>query len=445
MKTGALAALCGWAAPNIIPARVLGLEGATPPNEKIGVGFIGCGQKAMGTGVTTANGHVVACCDPVKARREALSEKNGNCKTYNDFRDMLADPAVDAVYVVTPDHWHVPATLVALQAGKHVYVEKPLGLTIAQDLRCREAVQKSGLVVQYGTQQRSDPRFAKAVELVLNGYVGEIKEMYAFCAGGNMGGERKPGTVPEGFDYDLWLGPAPQVPFDEGVCLGNGWTGTYWIYDYSIGFLGGWGAHVLDIAQWWADLAGRGMPVTVEGTGEYHPDRLFNTVGQWDVTARFADGLPVRFLSTQMANKITVPGRPTDAKTADHGTVFVGTDGWIFVNRAVLESSKGDYQTLMQWQPPAGGIAVPTVTKGGHFENFYQAIRNKTQPISPIDTAVRSDLVSHLSDIAIRLKRPVRWDPVKETIVGDAEATEMMQRPMREPYSFETLLKGKKA
>lgn len=442
LKTGAAAAGAAWAAPNIIPARVWGGEGAAPPSEKIGVGVIGCGFKAQ-TGFTT---DTVAVCDPIKERRDALAAKRGNCKAFNDVRELLADPSVDMVYVVTGDYWHVPMTMLAMQAGKHCYTEKPLGTSIAEDLACRDFVKKAGLGFAYGTWQRGQPQYRKAMELVLNGFIGEIKELYAWSNNGSTGGTPRPAAVPPGIDYELWLGPAPFVPFCEARVLNKGGVKpVYHNYDYSIGFIAGWGAHQMDIVQWWADLVGRGAPVRVEGTGVYDPAALQNAISSWDMTCRFADGTPVYFMSDDVAETKTFPKKKKANPHEQHGNTFIGTDGWLCVSRDGMESSKGDYATLMRTKLPEINVPV-THSDLGRAGLVMSAAKGDQNAIAKaaynVDSAARSDITCHLCDISIRLGRPIRWDPVNETIIGDAEAIRMMRRPLREPWSWETILKA---
>ena len=439
LKTSALAALGGWAVPHILPGRVW----AASPNNKIGVGIIGCGGRGFGAFRSDNDAQCVAACDPIREKREKVAEKHGGCKTYNDLRELLADPAVDAVYVATPDHWHVPATLLALQAGKHVYMEKPFSTSLEQDFACRAMVKRTGKVFQYGAMQRSMPTFQKGIELVLNGHIGEVKEIVQYCIAGATGGKPPaPQPVPEGTDWNLWLGPAPERPYDAQCAKGGDW-GWFYIYDFSIGHLANWGAHMFDTAQWWADQAGAGVIVHVEGTGKLDRQAYFNTVAGFDMRCRFTNGVKLRLLENLQAAKLDFPGKPDDISRISDGTVFIGTDGWLFVNRHRMYSSQGSYEQLMK-EPPSGAVRLfdPGKGRGDHFANFYKAIREGGTTVGNVESSVRSDVVSHLCDFAVRLGRPIQWDPKTETVVGDQEAAAMFRRPMREPFSLKTIIKA---
>ncbi|MCX6926668.1 MAG: Gfo/Idh/MocA family oxidoreductase, partial [Verrucomicrobia bacterium] len=260
--------------PTIIPATVLG---QAAPSKRVALGHIGVGGQGGGLlsgflGVPQSQS--VAVCDPFKERRDAAARTveqryaaertqgtYQGCKTYNDFRELIARKDIDAVVVATPDHWHVPIAIAAVRAGKDVYVEKPLGISMEHDKMMRQAVHQHGAIFQYGTQQRSfDQHCGFAAELVRNGYIGEIKAVNVIAPNGETGGKAEPQPVPEGLDYDLWLGPAPVKPYTHDRVIG---TGRWHIYDYAIGFIAGWGAHPLDIAHWGYPH----IPVSYEGTG----------------------------------------------------------------------------------------------------------------------------------------------------------------------------------
>ena len=204
--------------PSIIPSSALGKDGAVAPSERINVGLIGCGNRA-GAAVSYKNyekSEVVAVCDPFVDRRleKARGFAGAGCPDYNDFRDLLANKNVDAVHVATGDYWHVPISIAAARAGKDVYTEKPLGVCIEQDLSARQIVDKYKRIFQYGAQNRSTAQTRMGMELVLNGHIGEVKEIYAWCPPGESGGSATPVLpIPDGFDYNMWLGPAPQAPY----------------------------------------------------------------------------------------------------------------------------------------------------------------------------------------------------------------------------------------
>ena len=256
---------------------------------------------------------------------------------------MLARKDVDGVVVSTPDHWHVPVALYAARAGKDMYVEKPLGVAMAWAWKLRDAVAKHKVVFQYGTQQRGDQRqFRRACELVRNGYLGEIQRVDAWCPDmssqfGNATvppyGSTKPVDVPADLDYEMWIGPAPMKPYtaDRTTCFG-----AYHIYDYALGFIAGWGAHPLDIAQWGLD-ADQSGPVRYEGTGKLPPKgSLWDSIESWDVHCEYADGVKLHFMGHRVAKPEVTRYHPA---WADHGTTFFGAKGWISVNRSALYAS----------------------------------------------------------------------------------------------------------
>ena len=438
LKTLAASAASVAAAPSIIPSTAWG-KGAVPsPSERITLGHIGVG----GRGSALLRGFIqlpdvqyVAIADCFESRRQAISKLINDtyaekydqgayrgCDVHRDFRELLARPDIDAVIVSTPDHWHVPIGIMAARAGKDMYVEKPLGLSLEQDRAMREAVRRYGSVFQYGTQQRSGRDFRHACELVLNGYIGEIKRIDAWCAGGISGGSLAPIPVPADLDYEMWLGPAPARPFTADRCVPNG---TYHCYDNALGFIAGWGAHPLDIAQW-----GLGMdhtcPVEYSGSGTLPTQPgLFNSVVEWDVLCRYASGVEMRFMSANVAQPVIAKYRPP----LDHGTTFFGTKGWVSVDRGGFHASDPRLNKVVI---PPGGIHLTQSLR--HDRNFIDAIKRRALPISPIECAVRSDTISHLSNIVVRTGRPLRYDPEREVILGDEAASRLLTRPMRAPW-----------
>lgn len=423
------------AAPAIVPASALG-QGSAPPSERLGVALIACGDRASYGARYHEHPHarIVAVCDPIRERREAFSRRFGGCRAVRDVRDVLADPQVDAVHIATPDHWHVPIALMAAKAGKHMYIEKPLGLCAAQTLAARAIADRFGRLVQYGAQQRSIQHVRMGIELVLNGHIGRVRELFTWAPRGESGGRPEPVLpVPEGFDYDLWLGPAPLAPFCEDRCLGKGQRkGVYHIYDYSIGFIAGWGAHPMDMLQWWADNAGRiEIPIHYEGTGRIPTEGLFNTVTHWDVTATYPDGLKLRFMDDQTAARL----RPHPGMEGNHGTLFVGEEGWVRVSRDNWMTSP---QSLMHEGKDPGERRLRVSRH--QIDDFIESVRAGRTPIDDLHSAVRSDLACHLSEIAVRTGRPLTWDPVRETIVGDPDSARLLLRSAREPWSLETIL-----
>jgi len=407
-----------FAAPAIVPASAL----AQPaPSDRVHTGHIGVGGQGsgllrgfMGLPMVTS----VATADPVKSRREAAAHRvekfyagragRGSfkgCKAYNDFRELLAREDIDAVVIATPDHWHVPIGIAAVQAGKDVYIEKPLGVSVAEDKAMREAVHRYGRIFQYGTQQRSfNTHCAFACELVRNGYLGDLKAVHVVAPNGATGGNPTPQPVPEGLDYEMWLGPAPYKPYCRDRVFN---VGRWMCYDYALGFIAGWGAHPLDIAHWGYPH----IPVEYEGTGFIPTEGLYDTVVNWDVRGHYASGVEFTLK----------PGRDR--------TTFVGTEGWVAASRGGIAAGP---RSLLSVKIKPDEIHL--LQDNHHYRNFANACISRKTPASDIDSAVQSDFMSHLGDICIREGRRIRWDPEAETIVGDPEAARRLVRTMREPW-----------
>ncbi|MFN0167328.1 MAG: Gfo/Idh/MocA family protein [Bryobacteraceae bacterium] len=404
-------------------SAAVGAAKAKPPSERVALGFIGVGTRGadglLKTFLKLNECDCLAVCDPMRDRRDkwtqTVEETYGErkrsglfkgCNAYNDFREVLQRSDLDAVVIATPDHWHVPIATAAARAGKDMYVEKPLGLSISQNLAARRVIRENKRIFQYGTQQRGAPHVRFGCELIRSGRLGKIHSIEVWAPAGSPGGATAEMPVPDGFDYNLWLGPAPVKPYNSDRCLG---VGRYFIYDYSIGFLGGWGAHPLDVLDW--ALPSPSVPVEFEGLGSIPTDGLFDTVTHWFVRARFADGVTLNFT---------------------HGTDYTrvaGSEGWVAISRTGLASEPKSL--ISSYTGPIQGFSQ---TKA-HCEDFLQAVKQRRDPAATIESAVRSDLISHLSDIAIRTGRKIRWDPAKETIHGDSAAARMCTRPMRAPWT----------
>jgi len=420
--------------PMIVSAAALGKDGKAPASDRVGIGTISCGSRAgvAGEYQRYAKSQIVAVCDPQTDRRMRRKKDYGNCADYGDFRELLARNDVDAVHVATQDHWHVPISLAAARAGKDMYTEKPLGISVEQCKAAREIVDKHKRIFQYGTQNRSISQVRLGTELVLNGHIGQVKEVYVWCPQGEAGGSATPVLpVPEGFDYEMWLGPAPKAPFCKDRCQTQGpRNGIFHIYDYAIGFIAGWGAHPMDQAQQWADNAGMTIPVEYEGTGTIPTTGLFNTLTHWDMTCTYPNGLKMRFMDNQTArtnNK--VPN--IDQMKFDHGSLFVGETGWVAVTRGGWKV----FPEALYKKAPAAGPKKLAVSNS-HTQNFIDSVLSRQQPVSNLHSAAISDIICHLCDISLRTGRKIKWDPDKETIIGDPEAAKMMHRPMRAPWTL---------
>jgi len=433
VAAGTVAASCRHARP-----AESGDAKTPPPSERVTIGHIGTGN--MGGGhvdgfVRLKDAQIVAICDTFKDRREsrahgvdkhyASMKGRGSykgCATYNDFRELLARDDVDAVVVATPDHWHVPIAIAAARAGKGMYVEKPLGVSVAQNQALRDAIGRGGNVFQYGTQQRSGRNFRFACELARNGRLGEIHTVHVWCPRGESGGSTAPIPVPKGFDYDMWLGPAPYAPYTVDRCQPQG---AYHIYDYSLGFIAGWGAHPLDIAQWGLDTDDT-SPIEYDGTGSLPTEGLFSTVTTWDMHCLYAGGVKMRFMSDDIAKPFVDRYHP---KFTSHGTTFIGPEGWVSVDRQGIYA---DPPSLLKSE--IGPNEIRLYESRDHRQNLLDCVRSRTEAVSPVEAAIRSDTISHLCNIVVRTGRKLTWDPEKEAIIGDEEASRMLTRPMRPPW-----------
>jgi len=413
LKTGLVAAATASAFPAIVPSSAFGA------NSRVAVGCIGMGPQGcgvMGNFLRHPEAQVVAVCDVNALRRKdavdavnAHYQTNG-CAGYNDFRELLARDDIDAVTVVTPDHWHVPHAVFAAKAGKDMYVEKPLMLSLQQGQALRDAIHRYGRVFQYGTQQRSSREFRFACELVHNKRIGDLRRIKVGSPASRRSENLVPMPVPEWLDYELWTGPAPLAPYSDKLIIDD-----YWWHNsnYALGYVAGWGIHHVDIAQWGngTDVSG---PIEVEGTGEFPADGFCDCATKWNVTMRYANGVVLDY---------------TDEKQNRHGIRFEGTNGWIHVARGILETEPNSLlrETL-------GPNEIHLYESASHVGNFIECVKSRRPTVCPIDVAIRSDMICHLSDISMRLNRKLRWDPDGERFVDDPGADRMLVRAMREPW-----------
>jgi len=399
--------------PLIVPSTVFG---DTAPSERVTVGHIGVGN--IGGHLFHAAQQVklvqsVATADCYKSRRESIAAICHG-KAYADFRDILIRDDIDCVIIATPDHWHVPIAIASAKAKKSAHVEKPLGLTITQNLTCEKVFKENNVFFQYGTQQRSQPHCWTGCQLVRQGVIGKVHTIEVDAPNGESGGSTDEAPIPDdlGKDgYEMWIGPAPMKPYTVDRCSR---PGTYWIYDQSIGYLGGWGAHPLDMMVLGsdADLSG---PIIVEGTGTIPTEGLYDAVYNWDMKIKLGD-VNMRF------------------KTGSDRTRFIGEKGWIEVRR---NGNSASDEALLKIEPekkPKPHVLGPYPD---HITNFVEGVKNRIAPVSTLRDAVRSDNISHLCDIAIRTKSTVKWDPIKMQLIDPAtEQFAMLARPMRAPWTL---------
>jgi glucose-fructose oxidoreductase len=450
LRNSLAAAAAASAFPTLIASTALGAEGRPAPSGRVNVGCIGVGPQGrgvMGGFLAQPDVQVVALCDVAQLNLgQALNQvkeryQGKGCETYGDFRQLLARKDVDAVLIATPDHWHVPAAIAAAKAGKDIYLEKPMGLSVAEDQMLRKACQRNKRVFQFGTQQRSSREFRRACELVRSGRIGKLQQINVWAAASRPGGSTKPAPVPAGLDYDFWLGPAPMVPYTEGKAFDNlppnSWKTWWYNYDYALGFIAGWGVHPLDIAYWGHPGMMKG-PVTIEGKGIFPAEGACNTSVAWEVDFKFADGVGMKYRGTRNGHDQVNELNDLRAwqekyrKITDHGTAFEGTEGWVQVFRGGLVTSPEKLA-----EEPAGPSDVRLMNSPNHVGNFVAAVKTRGQTICPIEDSVQADILCHLSDIATRVKRKVTWDPAKEKFVGDPEANAKLGlRPMRKPWQL---------
>ena len=424
------------AAPLIVPARVLGGEDA--PSKKVQLGHIGVGGQGTSNlrNFLSVPGAVsVAIADPYQERctRAAgfVKEQQGHGpKLYSDFRDLLADRSIDAVVIATPDHWHVPIALAAIRAGKDLYLQKPLGYSLEQNRLVRDALQRSGRVFQYGTQQRSQELIKRGVELVRNGYIGDLQRIEVWAPAGRAGGSNEEIPVPAGLDYDLYLGPAPLRPCSKDRITS---AGSWHCADYALGFIAGWGAHPLDVAIWGMRSDTKG-PIHVKGTGTFPPAAdLFNALTSWNAEIQFADGVSLRFQSSDLAlkhvetyrRKIERDTKGNSQVPAD-GTTFYGTKGWVSLSRAASEASNPEWLRLKECK---GTDRV--VYRNNYYAAFVESVRSRGNLIAPIADAVRSDTLSHVSLLAIQSGQDVVWDPQSYRFVTPTVLNSQISKPSR--------------
>jgi len=413
--------------PCVVPSSALGMAGAVAPSNRIAVGCIGMGIR----GTALMNGllkhrdaQVVAVCDVSQSQRQKVKNlverhyDNKGCAAENDFRELCSREDVDAVSIASPDHWHVLHSLEAARQGKDLYTEKALGLSVAQDRALRAACRRYGTVFQWGTQQRSSRNFRFGCELVRNGRIGKLHTILVGAPHDFAFPTQPIQPVPKGLDYEMWLGPAPWAPYTYHRC--RPWTQKesygiwYHISDYCLGGIGGyWGIHHVDIAQWGHGRADGG-PIEVEGTATFPENGLADCAVSWNVRVKYGDGVTMVY---------------TDNKHNKQGVVFQGTEGWVYVRRGHIEAEP---KSLLN--TTIGPDEIHLIESPGHQRNFLDCVKTRGKTVADIDDAVRSDTVSHLVDICTRLKRKIRWDPNREEIVGDPEASRMLTRCMREPW-----------
>lgn len=432
MITGTLSRreLFAAAAPLLVPSSVLGRQA---PSNRMTIGFIGTGNNGynwMEPFLEDERTRVLAVCDvnregpgywdnTIRGRepaRRAVNEHygNGDCAAYEDYRELLARQDIDAVYIASPDHWHALHAIHAARAGKHIFCQKPLTASVAEGRVMVEQAVKPGLVWQTGSQQRSDWAFIRAREVLQSGRLGRVHMVRIGLPGGTPDfGKTADLTqeqpVPDGFHYDCWLGPAPEAPY----CPARVGVNFRWIRDYSGGQITDWGAHHIDCAQWLMGRENTGPSIVRLAHGKWADHPIYNTATDYYFECEYPDGLRYQVSSSERS-----------------GVRFVGTDGWLFVNRGRIEASfplPEDSLTIAERKEKPD-------SRDQHCRNFIDSVLNGATPVAPIEAAHRSITIAHLANIALLVGRDIQWDPKTETIRNDGAASALLTREYRSPY-----------
>jgi len=443
---GAVAASLISGFPAIVPASVFGQKA---PSNRINVGAIGNGRISRvhdlpGTWKFDSV-QIVGVCDLDSKRVEDAkqlvndyySKKTGKTYDgvvgYSDYRELLKNKDIDAVLVSTPDHWHAIVAAHAVEAGKDVYLQKPASLTIAEGRELSNTVQRSGRILQLGSQQRSSPQFRYAAELVLNGRIGQLKTAQVGLPLDPSGDEEAEMPVPKNLNYEMWLGSTPFVSYTEKrVHPQNDYSRPGWLRceQFGSGMITGWGAHHVDSAHWAMGTEYTG-PVEISGWGEFPTKGLWNVHGKFRTEALYANGVTM-----------TISG------DFPNGIRFEGTKGWIFVSRGnekVTESDPvaklKDAQALAASDPKIitsviGPDEIHLYVSKDHHGNWLDCIKSRQQPIAPVEVGHRSCSACLLHHVAMKVKRKLYWDPMKEQFKNDDEANAMRSRPQRWPYTM---------
>lgn len=425
--------------PTIISSCARSKKGRTAPSDRINIGIIGSGNQAMNdindflqdervqiTAVCDVNKYSKGYWDGKPGGRDVgmkfvdryYSKREGknyiSCRGYEDFREVIDLKDIDVVEVVLPDHWHSIPVLMAAKAGKDIYCQKPLALTVPEGRAMADAVKKYGVIFQTGSQQRSDWNFRRVCELVRNGRIGQLQTVECGLPGGTpdfgkTGHLTDPIAVPEGFDYNMWLGPAPDAPY----CPARTHVNFRWVLDYSGGQVTDWGGHHPDIAQWGMDTETTG-PVKIQNakaTWANHP--VWNTATEFYFECLYANG--VKLIITDKVRG---------------GVTFKGTDGWAYANRGIHEVFPENLKDTV-----IGPNEINLYKSENHFRNFIDCVISRKETIAPAEIGHRSITMSHLGNIAMKLQQDLDWNPQKELFINNDQANAMLHRPMREPWA----------
>jgi len=442
---GAAAAV---SAPLILPSR---LRGAGAPNGRIRVAQVGCGRIArfhdMPGVLDSGLADIVALCDldakRLQESRDWLGQRHVEAGlpaptvgAYADFREMLATEEIDAVVISTPDHWHAEIAFAAAMAGKAVYLQKPFTMTHEEGVLLRDTVARTRCVLQVGSQQRSWEQFRRACELVRSGRVGQVRRVEIGLPIDPTRPDDPVQPVPANLDFDRWLGPTPLAGYTEQrVHPQLDYSRPGWLrHDaYCLGMITGWGSHHYDTMHWALDLEHTG-PGRVEGRAEFPSNSIWNVHGAYEVHLTYPGGIQVA-ISDRFPN----------------GLNFIGDEGWIFVTRDAPATASDPNVPPAEPLPPLRasdekllspeGVSVELTRSSSHHKNWLECVRSGATPLAPAAVAHRSNAACIVSWIAMKLGRPLTWDPAAERFVDDAEANAMLARPEREPYGLRKALR----
>jgi predicted dehydrogenase len=438
----AAAASVAVVVPSVIPSAALGRGDAVAPSERITLGFIGIGMMGrghLGIFLNHPQTQVVAVCDVDQWRREhaqtsveqayAARRASGayrGADAYRDLRQLLARHDIDAVVIATGDNWHGPATVMAAKAGKDIYCEKPISKTIREARAMVETARRYGRVVQIGLQQRSTPEFIRACRLVRSGRIGKLKMVYVVFPGTSSDVNLPAELVPEGLDWDLWLGAAPWHPFNSQFHhYGPPPFVVPWHFcrDFGGGNLTSNAVHSFDVVQWGLGMDESGpVEITPPETGKYP-----------SLTYKYANDVLLQVVDSKLdGQKHLVPqGWDLNTRIENFGALFVGSEGWIHVGREGY--LKGFPPEIIERSPQRRELGEPVAN---HHQNWLDCIRSRQEPACDVAVGCRSTIVAHLGCIAHWTGRTLKWDPAKEQFVGDDEANRLRFRAMREPWSI---------
>jgi predicted dehydrogenase len=398
-----------------------GSKAAEAKGDRLGVAAIGTGGRGAYVGHRAARrGRIVACCDVDRRRAETFAARyDGHCQVYADYRRVLDRKDVDVLTVGTPDHWHAKIVIDALRAGKDVYCEKPLTLTIDEGKQICRTVRETRRVVQVGTQQRSedDGVFLQAVALARSGYLGKKLRAVVSLGAAPRGGPFAPAPTPATLDWEFWLGQSPKVPY----CPQRAHYDFRWWFEYAGGQVTYWGVHHVDIAMWALGLDETG-PVRIEGAGQL-PDVSggFNVPSTFRSTMRFAGGATIVLDSGKNALRIE----------GDSGAIVVDH------RRLTGKPVEGLSPSQREWLQQETVRLLRGKQPGNHMANFFECVKDRSLPASDVFTHHRALSACHLCNIAMRLKRSLDWDPLRQDFVGDSEASSLLSREQRKPYTID--------